>query len=78
MNALTVVDYSREIICITDDVTLVILKDAGFEDAGVLKFRSGYEVEFAMTSEARELFADIDNCDPIELLSVIAQKADGK
>lgn len=73
MNALAVVDCSREVIKITDDVTLVIFKDKGFEDAGVLKFKSGYEVEFRYDEDARQVFEDIDNADPIELITIMAQ-----
>ena len=73
MNALAVVDCSRDVIRITDDVTLVILKDEGFEDAGVLKFKNGYEVEFRYDEDARQVFEDLEGADPIELITVLAQ-----
>lgn len=73
MNALAVVGCSREIIKITDDVTLVILKDEGFEDAGVLKFKTGYEVEFRYDEDARQVLDDLEGADPIELLTIMAQ-----
>ena len=73
MNALKLVDCSREVIRITDDVTLVILKDEGFEDAGVLKFKSGYEIEFRYDEDARQVFEDLEGADPIELITVLAQ-----
>lgn len=75
MNALKLVDCSREVIRITDDVTLVILNDEGFESAGLLKFKSGYEVEFRYDDDARQVFEDLEGADPIELLTVLAQAA---
>lgn len=75
MNAVALVDCSREIIRITNDVTLVILKDEGFEDAAVLKFKSGYEVEFAWNADAHQIFEDLEGADSIELLTVLAQVA---
>lgn len=78
LNALAEVNGTREFIRITDEITLVIDHDPIFKDAGILRFANGYEVEFDWSEDARNLFEDIDNADPIELLTILAQKADGK
>ena len=73
MNVLKLVECSREVIRITDDAMLVIFKDDGFEDAGVLKFKNGYEVEFRYDEDARQVFEDLEGADPIELITLLAQ-----
>lgn len=40
---------------------------------GVLTI-GGQDVAFAWTEEASALFSDIDTCEPIELLALLAQK----
>lgn len=75
MNAFALVGCSREIIRITDEVTLVILRDEGFGDAGLLQFKNGHEIEFAWSDDARQVFEDLEGADTIELLTVLAQVA---
>lgn len=77
MQALAEVNGTREFIRITDEITLVIDHDPILRDAGILRFANGYEVEFDWSIDAQNLFEDIDNADPISLLTVLAQKAEG-
>lgn len=77
MQALAEVNGTREFIRITDEITLVIDHDPILRDAGILRFASGQEIEFDWSEEAQQLFSDIDNADPIELLTILAQKAEG-
>lgn len=77
MQALAEANGTREFIRITDEITLVLDHDPTLHDAGILRFANGYEVVFDWSEEAQQLFSDIDNADPIELLTVLAQRAEG-
>ncbi|AWE07899.1 hypothetical protein DCE79_11100 [Lysinibacillus sp. 2017] len=70
-------ECSRKIIKITDDVTLVINHDQGMRDSGILRFANNdYEIEFDFTESTRQIFSDITNMSALELLNVLAQKAE--
>lgn len=75
MNALTEVNSSREYIRITEEVKLVILKDENFEDAGVLRFESGEEIEFKYDDNARKVFDDLASASASNLLAILARGA---
>ena len=77
MNALKEIEGTREFIKITSEITLVIDRAEDFRDAGILRFASGEEISFDWTIDAQNVFSDIDNSNGFELLTVLAQKADG-
>lgn len=79
MHALKEVESTQEFVRITDEVTLIIDRDPFCGDAGILRFaNSDYEVEFKWDSDAKAVFENIDTCEGIELLTVLAQRAGGK
>lgn len=77
MYALKEVTSTQEFVRITDEVTLIIDHDPLYGDAGILRFASGREFTFDWSEDARQVFADIDNAEPIELLTILSQKAEG-
>lgn len=77
MQALKEVKSTQEFVRITNEITLVIDHQDGLKPAGILRFANNdCEIEFDFSEDARQVFTDIDNADPIELLTILAQKAD--
>ena len=79
MQALKEVESTQEFVRITDEVTLIIDRDELHGDAGILRFANNdYEIQFDWSSDAKSVFENIDTCEGIALLTVLAQRAGGK
>ncbi|WP_312128270.1 hypothetical protein [Lysinibacillus capsici] len=57
---------------IIDGVYLEVFNQPGYEDDAIL-YIGDNEILFAWTDESAALFAELDTCEPIELLAILAQ-----
>lgn len=79
MHVLKEIASTQEFVRITDEITLIIDRDELYGDAGILRFANNdYEIQFDWSEDARNTFENIDTCEGIELLTILAQCAGGK
>ncbi|MGA3675790.1 hypothetical protein [Lysinibacillus agricola] len=64
--------YEVERTEIFDGVRLEVYKHPSFADDATL-YIGDNEVHFKWTAEAAALFAELDTCEPIELLAILTQ-----
>ncbi|MET4561562.1 hypothetical protein ABIA69_002730 [Lysinibacillus parviboronicapiens] len=64
--------YVVERTQLLDGVHLEVFRQPGYPDDAIL-FIGDNEILFAWTDEAATLFAELDTCEPIELLAILAQ-----
>lgn len=64
--------YVVERTQLLEGVHLEVFRQPGYQDDAIL-FIGDNEILFAWTDEAVALFAELDTCEPIELLAILAQ-----
>ncbi|MDM5234258.1 hypothetical protein [Lysinibacillus pakistanensis] len=64
--------YIVERTQIIDGVYLEVFKQPGYEDDAIL-YIGDNEILFKWNEEAQSIFFELDTCEPIELLTILAQ-----